>query len=83
MVLLRVTATKVLVDDFRVYKEGKGLPTTSGSDVPYLFTHNRSYFEFTTSAFQSCRFSAQASAIQTGQRLCSGVMACSHWLLHL
>ena len=68
-------ATKALVDDFRVYKEGKGLPTTSGRDVPYLFTHNRSYFEFTTSAFQSCRFSAQASAIQTDQRLYSGVLS--------
>lgn len=26
-------ATKALVDDFRVYKEGKGLPTTFGRDV--------------------------------------------------
>lgn len=37
--------TKALVDDFRAYKEGKGLPTTFGRDVPYRFTHNRSYLE--------------------------------------
>src|SRR5690606_36363078 len=37
--------TKALVDDFRAYKEGKGLPITFGRDVPYKFTHNRSYLE--------------------------------------
>ncbi len=37
--------TKALVGDFRAYKEGKGLPTTFGRDVPYRFTHNRSYLE--------------------------------------
>ena len=37
--------TKSLVDDFRLYKEGKGLPATFGRDVPYNFTHDRSYLE--------------------------------------
>lgn len=37
--------TKELVDDFRLYKEGKGLPITFGRDAPYTFTHNRSYLE--------------------------------------
>ncbi|MDR7927276.1 type II toxin-antitoxin system YafO family toxin [Acidithiobacillus thiooxidans] len=37
--------TKGLVEDFRAYKEGKGLPITFGRDVPYNFTHNRSYLE--------------------------------------
>ncbi|MQL50192.1 type II toxin-antitoxin system YafO family toxin [Photorhabdus khanii] len=37
--------TKALVDDFRAYKEGKGLPVTFSRDVPYRFTHNRSYLE--------------------------------------
>ncbi|MGL6159276.1 type II toxin-antitoxin system YafO family toxin [Microbulbifer sp.] len=37
--------TKALVTDFRAYKEGKGLPITFGRDVPYNFTHNRSYLE--------------------------------------
>ncbi|CBL44716.1 Conserved hypothetical protein [gamma proteobacterium HdN1] len=37
--------TKALVDDFRAYKERKGLPITFGRDVPYKFTHNRSYLE--------------------------------------
>ncbi len=36
---------KHLVDDFRAYKEGKGLPATFGRDVPYNFTHHRSYLE--------------------------------------
>ena len=37
--------TSELVSDFRSYKEGKGLPITFGRDVPYQFTHNRSYLE--------------------------------------
>ncbi|WP_350305864.1 type II toxin-antitoxin system YafO family toxin [Photorhabdus viridis] len=37
--------TKALVDDFRAYKEGKGLPVTFGRDVPYRFTYDRSYLE--------------------------------------
>jgi mRNA interferase YafO len=37
--------TKALVDDFRAYKEDQGLPITFGRDVPYDFTHNRSYLE--------------------------------------
>ncbi|CDL86272.1 type II toxin-antitoxin system YafO family toxin [Xenorhabdus cabanillasii] len=37
--------TKALVNDFRAYKEGKGLPITFGRDVPYQFTHNRPYLE--------------------------------------
>jgi mRNA interferase YafO len=37
--------TKLLVDDFRAYKDGKGLPATFGRDVPYDYTHNRSYLE--------------------------------------
>lgn len=37
--------TKALVEDFRAYKEGKGLPITFGRDVPYQFTHNRAYLE--------------------------------------
>ncbi|MCU8106481.1 type II toxin-antitoxin system YafO family toxin [Shewanella sp. SM101] len=49
-------ATKALVDDFRVYKEGKGLPTTFGRDVPYLFTHNRSYLELQHLHFKAAGF---------------------------
>ncbi|WP_207629018.1 type II toxin-antitoxin system YafO family toxin [Photorhabdus cinerea] len=30
---------------FGPIKEGKGLPVTFGRDVPYRFTHNRSYLE--------------------------------------
>lgn len=37
--------TSALVNDFRAYKEGRGLPVTFGRDVPYQFTHNRSYLE--------------------------------------
>jgi len=37
--------TQALLDDFRDYKEGKGLPSTFGRDVPYDFTHNRSVLE--------------------------------------
>ena len=49
-------ATKALVDDFRVYKEGKGLPTAFGRDVPYLFTHNRSYLELQHLHFKAAGF---------------------------
>lgn len=34
-----------LVNDFRNYKEGKGLPVTFGRDVPYDHTFNRAYLE--------------------------------------
>lgn len=37
--------SQLLLDDFRDYKEGKGLPVTFGRDVPYDFTHNRSVLE--------------------------------------
>ncbi len=48
--------TKALVDDFRAYKEGKGLPTTFGRDVPYQFTHNRSYLELQHLHFKASGF---------------------------
>ncbi len=48
--------TKALVDDFRFYKEGKGLPTTFGRDVPYRFTHNRSYLELQHLHFKAAGF---------------------------
>lgn len=37
--------SQLLLDDFRDYKDGKGLPITFGRDVPYDFTHNRSVLE--------------------------------------
>lgn len=37
--------TKDLVNDFKSYKEGKGLPSVFGRDAPYNFTHHRSYLE--------------------------------------
>ncbi len=48
--------TKSLVDDFRAYKEGKGLPVTFGRDVPYNFTHNRSYLELQHLHFNASGF---------------------------
>jgi len=39
------TNTRALAQDFKKYKEGKGLPATFGRDVPYNFTHHRSYLE--------------------------------------
>lgn len=48
--------TKALVDDFRAYKEGKGLPITFGRDVPYRFTHNRSYLELQHLHFKAAGF---------------------------
>lgn len=48
--------TKALVGDFRVYKEGKGLPTTFGRDVPYRFTHNRSCLELQHLHFKAAGF---------------------------
>ena len=49
--------TRSLVDDFRAYKEGKGLPATFGRDVPYNFTHNRSYLELQHLHFKESGFS--------------------------
>lgn len=49
--------TKALVDDFRAYKEGKGLPITFGRDAPYNFTHNRSYLELQHLHFKQNGFS--------------------------
>ncbi len=49
--------TKALVDDFKAYKEGKGLPVTFGRDVPYSFTHNRSYLELQHLHFKKNGFS--------------------------
>lgn len=49
--------TKALVNDFRSYKEGKGLPITFGRDVPYNFTHNRSYLELQHLHFKKSGFS--------------------------
>ena len=49
--------TKSLVDDFRAYKNGKGLPATFGRDVPYDFTHSRSYLELQHLHFKERGFS--------------------------
>lgn len=48
--------TKALVDDFRSYKQGTGLPTTFGRDVPYRFTHKRSYLELQHLHFKASGF---------------------------
>ena len=48
--------TKALVADFRAYKENKGLPATFGRDVPYNYTHNRSYLELQHLHFKTAGF---------------------------
>lgn len=48
--------TRSLVNDFRAYKEGKGLPVTFGRDAPYRFTHNRSYLELQHIHFKESGF---------------------------
>ena len=37
--------SKILLGDFRLYKQNGVLPTTFGRDAPYDFTHNRTYLE--------------------------------------
>jgi hypothetical protein len=58
--------TKLLVDDFRAYKDGKGLPATFGRDVPYDYTHNRSHLELQHLHFsESCTFSSPVNPEKT------------------
>ncbi|AWK42848.1 type II toxin-antitoxin system YafO family toxin [Photorhabdus laumondii subsp. laumondii] len=77
--------TKALVDDFKAYKEGKGLPITFGRDVPYKFTNNRSYLELQHLHYRESGFSLKLVQFRrtSGYVLvyCSGFFDRSTYLL--